>query len=128
MGAEMTKNEALKLALKSLQKADKINGHSNNQKIIVAIEKALKRPEQKPVAFMREDEDCSDCIVWEQTEEHTIPLYTAPPQREWVGLTDEEIDRLNHVRVDGCSCSFCEIEGLEEFVKAIEAKLKEKNT
>ena len=23
---------------------------------------------------------------------HTVPLYTAPPKREWVGLTDEEID------------------------------------
>jgi hypothetical protein len=22
---------------------------------------------------------------------HTVPLYTAPPKREWVGLTDEEI-------------------------------------
>jgi hypothetical protein len=41
------KDEALKLALKSLQKADKINGHPNNQKIIVAIKEALAEPEQE---------------------------------------------------------------------------------
>jgi hypothetical protein len=39
-----------------------------------------RKPDQEPVAWMRKNEDCSDCIVWEQTEEHTIPLYTTPPQ------------------------------------------------
>jgi len=47
-----------------------------------------------------------------------IPLYTAPRKREWVGLTDEEIDAWNIVGH----------ESLREFVRAIEAKLKEKNT
>ena len=42
----------------------------------------------------------------------------APPQRTWVGLTDEEIDTWNIVGH----------ESLREFVRAIEAKLKEKNT
>ena len=49
---------------------------------------------------------------------HTVPLYTAPPKKEWVGLTDEEIDAWNIVGH----------ESLREFVRAIEAKLKEKNT
>jgi hypothetical protein len=49
---------------------------------------------------MREDEDCSDCIVWEQTEEHTIPLYTTPPQREWVGLDDEDMKELKEANFD----------------------------
>ena len=39
------------------------------------------------------------------------------PQREWVGLTDEEIDKWNIVGH----------ESLREFVRAIEAKLEEKN-
>jgi len=39
-------------------------------------------------------------------------------QRPWVGLTDEEIDTWNIVGH----------ESLREFVRAIEAKLKEKNT
>jgi hypothetical protein len=40
-----------------------------------------------------------------------------PPQRTWVGLTDDEIDTWNIVGH----------ESLREFVRAIEAKLKEKN-
>ena len=55
----------------------------------VEITAPQPKPEQKPVAWMREDEDCTDCIVWEQTEEHTIPLYTSPPQRK--PLTDEQL-------------------------------------
>jgi hypothetical protein len=45
-------------------------------------------------------------------------LNTHPPQRIWVGLTDDEIDTWNIVGH----------ESLREFVRAIEAKLKEKNT
>ena len=51
-------------------------------------------------------------------------LYTAPPQRKgWHGLTDEEIgmlavfDGLHHI----------EVPLLADFIRAIEAKLKEKN-
>ncbi len=45
----------------------------------------------------------------------TVPLYTTPqPQREWVGLTDED-----EIDWDGGD--------LKSLVKAIEAKLKEKN-
>jgi len=39
-------------------------------------------------------------------------------KKEWVGLTDEEIDKWK----------FVGNESLREFVRAIEAKLKEKNT
>lgn len=46
------------------------------------------------------------------------PLYTAPPKKEWVGLTDEEIEtiRNEHYTV------------FDDIYKAIEAKLKEKNS
>jgi hypothetical protein len=43
------------------------------------------------------------------------PLYTHPPQRTWVGLTDED-----EIDWDGGD--------LKSLIKAIEAKLKEKNT
>ena len=43
-----------------------------------------------------------------------LPLYTAPPQREWVGLTDKEIEDCLEMSIQG-TC------------RAIEAKLKEKN-
>jgi hypothetical protein len=52
--------------------------------------------------------------------ENSIPLYAHPPQRTWVGLTDEEIDLI-----DGGMCG--EREFHREFARAIEAKLKEKN-
>jgi hypothetical protein len=82
MGAEMNEREALKLALEAL---DCIFSPLHVREItkvgnaIKAIKEALAQPDQEPVAWMREDEDCTDCIVWEQTEEHTIPLYTTPP-------------------------------------------------
>ena len=51
------------------------------------------------------------------------PLYTTPPRREWVGLTDEEIVELRHeikVQLLGTYKT-------EDIYRAIEAKLKEKN-
>jgi hypothetical protein len=51
-----------------------------------------------------------------------IPLYTTPPQRLWVGLTDEDLKPLSdkwRIVYGGW---------VEDFAKEIEAKLKEKNT
>ena len=45
------------------------------------------------------------------------PLYTTLPQREWVGLTDEDKQKL-------AAAQF----GWEDLCLAVEAKLKEKNT
>jgi len=50
-------------------------------------------------------------------------IKTTPPQREWQGLTDEEIDQIL-VRELGIGADDDEI---AEFARAIEAKLKEKN-
>lgn len=46
------------------------------------------------------------------------PLYTVPPKKEWVGLTDYEIVGIASLNQ---SNDF-------SFARAIEAKLKEKNT
>ena len=49
-----------------------------------------------------------------------VPLYTTPPQRPWVGLTPEEIlDLFDRNNVYGSKWI--------EFVRTVEAKLKEKN-
>ena len=50
-----------------------------------------------------------------------LPLYTAPPKREWVGLTDEEHDSIKRNYHDMTWT-------LEMFARAIEQALKEKNT
>ena len=52
---------------------------------------------------------------------------TAPPQREWQGLTDEEIGTV----IADCNITlvnYCSEDKQTEYAKAIEAKLKEKNT
>jgi len=49
-----------------------------------------------------------------------LTLYTAPPRREWVGLTDEEIQVIHE--------TYYRRMGPNEFAKLVEAKLKEKNT
>jgi len=127
MGAEMNKREALKLALEALDcicsplHVREIEKIGNAMK---AIKETLAQPDQEPVAWMREDEDCTDCIVWEQTEEHTIPLYTTPTKREWVGLTDEEKNDCL-VSADPCEC-LAKPES-HQLMEDVEAKLKEKN-
>jgi hypothetical protein len=44
----------------------------------------------------------------------------APPKREWVGLTDEEVEIL-------IKTAWNEEQAFAGFVRSIEAKLKEKN-
>ena len=54
--------------------------------------------------------------------ERTYTFDTAPPKREWVGLTDEDLEPM---------CDDWRIvlgSYVHDFAKAIEAKLKEKNT
>ena len=48
----------------------------------------------------------------------------AEPKRTWVGLTDAEIDVIDDATWDENHKSW----GIHDFARAIEAKLKEKNT
>jgi hypothetical protein len=83
----------------------------------------LQQTEQEPVAFINVEKQK---LEWAKlTSWHTptivnlpkIPLYTAPP-KQWVGLTDEEKEKLVETFYG------TDIQRLE----AVEAKLKEKNT
>jgi hypothetical protein len=58
--------------------------------------------------------------------ERWTPLYTAPPRKEWVGLTDDEIQDLGYLseKFDASNSEWFDRWG---FARAIEAKLKEKN-
>ena len=80
---------------------------------IDALRARLAQPEQKPVVWRYRGNlhefDPSDWASGEVT-----PLYTAPQQREWVGLTDEDIEDCLEMSIQG-TC------------RAIEAKLKDKN-
>ena len=99
--------EALKLAI---QLRDTASGYWTEQEIpiIDKLIELLAQPGQEPVKW------CSQCG-------HKCPL---PPQRTWVGLTDEEIDVIDEATWDEDHKSW----GIHDFARAIEAKLKEKNT
>jgi hypothetical protein len=97
-----------------------------------------QRTEQEPVKYSDYEPDGvhhnkpqQEPVAWEQfypdigKPQLTYPpqgIYYTPPQRTWVGLTDEEID--SYFEDQGWSPS----KDYYPVIKAIEAKLKEKNT
>ena len=119
--------EALKLALEALERFE------GNKKLwpeaITAIKEALART-QEPVAWMFQHDETgrmnyvsndgihNPTMFLEMNPRYALvcPLYTTPPQRTWVGLTDEEIELAMAEPT------------LRKIYHAIEAKLKELNT
>ena len=86
-----------------------------------------QRTEQEPVALPCCGYADSSAIKWNPYNKvvqcHNCgQTYTTPPQRTWVGLTDEEID--SYFEDHGWSPS----EDYYPVIKDIEAKLKELNT
>jgi cellobiose phosphorylase len=129
--------EVLKQALEALEKHYPYEDESGIIKLSLGrymnglqyLRQAIAELEsQEPVAWMyvNIDGECED-IGYGKTYlaglDGCTPLYTHPPQRTWVGLTDEEIDKAwrsvdytvpwEQHRID--------------IAKAIEAKLKERN-
>lgn len=86
---------------------------------------ALAQPEQEPVAYMDicEKNQMSGLRYWSEPDNrHEVALYTSPPaQRPWVGLTLEELSEI----YNQTGWDMVDSWGYE---RAIEAKLKEKNT
>jgi hypothetical protein len=80
------------------------------------------KTEQEPVAFWNFNSGFSHCMIDQLNEaakKNPAPLYTTPPQRTWVGLTDDEQQQAYEQ---------WQSDGWGVFYNAIEAKLKEKNT
>ena len=150
----MSKDEALNLALQALENTTPTGFNMERDKqffaSITAIKEALVQPEpwekfcdsncvwtdhhpdcklaeQEPVAWLQiglaplHDGDVIARTVkpkdWNPEWWRFEPLYTTPPQRTWVGLTWED---TNEIAI--------EHDVRPSIVKAIEAKLKEKNT
>ena len=121
----MNKDEALRLALEALE--DTVNGCIcrnciNQVETITAIKAALEAKDE-PVAW-RTYTGRGYYIIDKTLEEaernwpdkpHT-PLYTTPPQRTWIGLTDKDWNRSKHT------------EDFEKGVDWAEEMLKGKNT
>ena len=121
----MTKDEALKLALKFVE-----NSESGTADLEAHIKEALAQPEQEPLEYwnavegwvrideVREHFDSVGCgTIYKTAGEGREPLYTTPPQRK--PLSDEEIWEA----LGGIDCARPML-----IARAIEAKLKEKNT
>jgi hypothetical protein len=151
----MTKDEALDLALEALEYFTDTSvsamDHAVAEDAITAIKQARSAPVQEPVAWMhtmiddvvighrpadlkihpdrwmplyKDPTPCQTCealartVMMDQTA-HDTTLHAA--QRQWVGLTDDEIEKAC-VPLGAAMLSFTEV------ARAIEAKLKEKNT
>jgi hypothetical protein len=97
-------------------------GEENYYCEAIAILRQALEAEQEPVAWLKTWSDGSLTVL--KTKSHAFadhelePLYTAPPKREWVSLTDEEIDALSQARsltdelmdcVEACTtwCGLC---------------------
>jgi hypothetical protein len=87
---------------------------------------------QEPVAWLEPEWREKICpeVGYEvtMTDDHPrdlcwIPLYTHPPQRTWVGLTDDEIDYI----YTGIEAVHDDVDS-DVLCRAIEAALKERNT
>ena len=130
----MTKDEALQLALDSMKEIihwyavrdrndvflNFVDQNPEIQKImksITAIKEALETKDEPVGKFAKFTDG-----IWREVTDYSagIPLYT-PPQRTWVGLTEEDLKLL--------SAEWRIVYGawMDDFAKEIEAKLKEKN-
>ena len=129
----MSKDEALKLALE-LAEDTRRWGESNLARkaiqTITAIKEALAltstqcevQPEQEPVAWEQfypdigkpqlKQEPVEDVVAYHSDGTRTVRI---APKRPWVGLTEDEVED-------------CMEMSIQKTCRAVEAKLKEKNT
>jgi hypothetical protein len=95
---------------------------------IEALRQELAKPEQEPVAWLHPDKKV-DVVVPTSLAwfDKPIPLYTAPPRKPWVGLTDDEIKEVLGLNETSWSLSGIALQHVMDDARALEAKLKEKN-
>ena len=92
---------------------------------IETLRAKLSEPEPEPVAIVQQEAIGKGQVLWvtpaSQVQDGT-PLYTAPPQREWIGLTQEEVGVLTVLvqTMGGISTL--------GMYRILEKALKEKNT
>jgi hypothetical protein len=109
--------KAMQVALEALELYQSKSSVQMFDDAVKALRQALET-EQEPVCWTVADgwvyaNDTSQIGTSKEVNWQT--LYTAPPKREWVGLTDEDMEAL-----------FLNEDGVR-FARYIEAKLREKN-
>ena len=122
----MDKDEALRLALEALEyEAQK--GNDNAYQFEREAIKAALEAKDEPVGLIESLKDAKPCCgqyetCWRACTPRGKFIGHRDAQRTWVGLTDEEIVLI----VAECAASHQHTD--IHFARAIEAKLKEKNT
>ena len=137
--------QALELALEALQFALHVGfpessesqikkgekAYQQHRAAITAIKEALAQPEQEPVATL----DDLEQEIYENTRQFVSRdvmewmlkrYYTTPPQRTWIGLTDEEVRDLWSWSATSEAEKTANTQQ-HAFARAIEVKLKDKN-
>ena len=117
--------KAAEMALEALHNIDQ----SNNDDAIEALRQALAEPANSTTDFVEpkaSSQTEQEPLVWMnkyghvasfQNEEYKDPLYTAPPKREWVGLTVNEARKFYEKYTNRA-----------ELIYVIDKFLEEKNT
>ena len=112
--------EARSAALEQPNRAQAMRDAGYSRRPTLREMSALEQPEQ-PVAWcdIEEDGTIHGLRYWSEPGRREHALYTHPPRREWRSLSEEEIQSIHdtyHKRM-----------GPQEFARAVEAKLKERN-
>ena len=122
--------KAAEMALEALEFHQRMTRPiAETQIAINTLRQALSQPEQEPVAWIK---------VWDEKEKKHILMnyYPIPSSKPWIGLTQEEIAEIQYSTGTQVEYELFD-EGEygteiniypEKFARAIEAKLKEKNT
>ena len=119
----MTDRELMQQALEALLE---VNYDQAYAKEVSALRERLAQPVQEPVwiqpnHFQKARQAPFLCRVEPAKRDDFVPLYTTPPQRQWQGLTDEEINSVRHNR--DWTAPWTDL----VFARAVESKLREKN-
>jgi len=109
------------------QMVEALEYHTEQTRPIAKTKEAIQAGKQA-IAELESQElvgwiDSKGNMLCVKINESCRPLYTTPPQRTWVGLTGEDVVKAyDDYQSGGVSAGFMGA------VRAIEAKLKEKNT
>ena len=152
----MTKDEAMQMALDALvDLSDERYWFELHEKALVALRTALTQPEPNARKLAKihqaawnavhkdykDDPECCFALGFdagygavaqkveppEMESGERFESFPASPNKEWVELTDYEVEELNCVERRYIGTGEYVIEGEYDFARLIEAKLKEKN-
>ena len=121
----MTDRELMQQALEALESDPISHAGLVNRKQAIAVLRQVLKTEQEPVAWLSEGGDVSRSKRYmDEMGFKCNPLYTAPPKREWVRLTEKEVKAIANKRNDyGLPMTG----RMWVFVADLTDKLKEKN-